>query len=77
MTKISITILGVDNLQNKGKRTFFEEMVFERPELAQKLVDWLWHYVDGKSEELPNLRKVAYDLLEHALDELVKKEEKV
>ena len=71
---VSISIAGIDEVQNvmgrEEKRSFFQDMMFDRPELAEKLTFW-FDYIYEKKGEIPNVRKVTFDLLEHVLDKFV------
>jgi len=71
---IAITVSGIDHVQNVlGKeepRSFFGDMVAERPELASKLGFW-FDFIHEKKGEIPNIRHVTFDLLQHVLDEFV------
>jgi len=70
----SISIAGIDEVQNvmgrKEKHSFFQDMVFDRPELAEKLAFW-FDYIYEKKGEIPNIRKVTFDLLEHTLNKFI------
>ena len=71
---VSISIAGIDEVQNvmgrEEKRSFFQDMMFDRPELAEKLTFW-FDYIYEKKGEIPNVRKVTFDLLEYILDKFV------
>ncbi len=71
---VSITVSGIDHVQNVlGKeepRSFFGDMVAERPELASKLGSW-FNFIHEKKGKIPNIRQVTFDLLQHVLDEFV------
>ena len=71
---VGITVAGIDYVQNglerEEKRSFFQDMVFDRPELVEKLGVW-FDYIHEKKGTIPNIREVTFDLLKDVLDRLV------
>lgn len=69
-----ISIAGLDLVENKlgndNPQTFFQQMCFERPDLARKLEYWC-EYIRSEKTDLINVRTITYDLLQHVLDKFV------
>ena len=68
-----ISIAGLDMVENTlGKddpKSFFEQMCFDRPDLARKLEYWCG-YINSEKGHI-GVRDIIYDLLQHIIDQFV------
>ena len=73
---IGITSAGVEhvevNMPEKSEWSFFQELVYERPDLDQRLV-FLHFYINKQRREKgwqdKTIRETTYDLLEHVVNQ--------
>ena len=75
---VAITVAGIDMVQNKlgndDPKSFYQQLVAERPEVAFKLGYWLDFCNEAakkKGLERQNIRYVTFGLLEHVLNQFV------